>query len=102
MTEQIYEIIDEKINLIYTDIIEQRCSDKIRELEQKFQNKKNEEKVKKLRMLLESKDFGTVEDLLMPENYRRWIENAITDTNERVQYLHDFYNMDDEFGGLYL
>ena len=50
-------------------------------------------------MLLESKDFGTVEDLLMPENYRRWIENAITDTNERVQYLHDFYNMDDEFGG---
>ena len=99
--EQIYDILCE-VNFNHTDELEAKCVNKVEEIENQFIIKQAEPRVVELRKLLEENNTGKVEELLMPEGFRLWLDNEINDTNDRVMYLHRLYDAREELESLNL
>ena len=49
--------------------------------------------MKNLRLLLEEGKIGEAEESITPVEYINWIKNAEEDTNSRVMYLHNLFDV---------
>ena len=70
-------------------------------MEKKYQDKRESDDVKTLKLLLETGKMGEAEEQITPEDLMKWLEANDKDINERVMYLHNLFDAIEEIERLH-